>query len=182
MNDDLEKWLEKDGERFLRAIGLRRGQVVLDFGCGKGRYTIPAAKVVGNKGKVYAMDKDKKALNKLIRSAKKINNIEFINNNSAVSLEDNCVNVVLCYDVIHYAKKRKAIYDEIRRVLKPGGLFSVYPKHNKNDDPLDGLANVELKDIIAEIRQSGFRLKNRFFKRCFHDESYDKGYILNFRK
>jgi len=182
MNDDLKKWLEKGGERFLRSIGLKRGQIVLDFGCGKGHYTIPAAKVVGNKGKVYAMDKDRKDLNKLRRSAKRIDNIEFINKKTVVPLEDNCVDVVLCYDVIHYAKKRKVIYDEIRRVLKRGGIFSVYPKHCKNDDPLDGLANIELKDVIAEIRKRSFRLRDKVNKRCVHDRYYEKCCIINFRK
>ena len=54
MNADIKKWLEKDGEQFLRKIGLKEGQTVLDFGCGEGHYAIPAAKIVSNKGKVYA--------------------------------------------------------------------------------------------------------------------------------
>jgi len=34
--------------------------------------------------------------------------------------------------------------------LRPNGIFSLYPKHYKNDYPLMELANMELKDIIEE--------------------------------
>ena len=37
----------------LKAVGIKKGQTVLDFGCGEGNYTIPAAKLVKNEGKVY---------------------------------------------------------------------------------------------------------------------------------
>ena len=69
MNDEIKKWLAKDGENFLRGIGIRKGQTVLDFGCNKGHYTIPAAKVLGKQGKVYAFDKDKDALIEEIEAA-----------------------------------------------------------------------------------------------------------------
>ena len=33
--------------KVLKRIGVRIGQAVLDFGCGYGAYTVPAAKIVG---------------------------------------------------------------------------------------------------------------------------------------
>jgi len=71
MENDVEMWLKKDGEEFLKSIGVRKAQVILDFGCGEGHYTIPAVKVVGERGKIYAIDKDKEVLNKLVQSIKK---------------------------------------------------------------------------------------------------------------
>jgi len=38
-------------------MGIKRGQTILDFGCGSGNYANPAALIVGRKGKVYALDK-----------------------------------------------------------------------------------------------------------------------------
>lgn len=75
MESSIEIWLIKDGEEFLKFIGIKKGQIMLDFGCGEGYYTIPASKAVGEKGEIYALDKDKAALNKLVRSIKK-NNIK----------------------------------------------------------------------------------------------------------
>jgi precorrin-6B methylase 2 len=52
--------------KVLKRIGIRRGQTVLDFGCGYGIYTIPVAKIVGEHGRVYALDKDKEAMDALM--------------------------------------------------------------------------------------------------------------------
>ena len=53
----------------LQQIGIRRGQTVLDFGCGCGTYTIPATRIVGEQGRVYALDKDEEALDELMQKA-----------------------------------------------------------------------------------------------------------------
>jgi len=45
-----------DPYKVLRAIGVKPGQVVLELGCGPGFFTIPAGKIVGEEGLVYALD------------------------------------------------------------------------------------------------------------------------------
>ena len=84
----LENWMGKDGQKFLKEIGIKKGQTVLDFGCGEGHYTIPASKAVGKNGKVYALDKDREVLDKLERIIKErnIKNIKLINENLKVFL------------------------------------------------------------------------------------------------
>ncbi|MBN2119806.1 MAG: class I SAM-dependent methyltransferase [Candidatus Omnitrophica bacterium] len=186
MKEDVKEWIELDGVKFLQEIGLKKGQVVLDFGSGKGHYTIPASKAVGRDGKVYALDNDRGVLDKLKRliQQEKIKNIEVISESSKVPLDDESVDVVLCYDVIHYGnrKERKAVYSEVYRALKREGLFSVYPKHYKKDHPLMELANIDLDRIIEEVEETGFILQHKFSKRLLHDEYYNEGHILNFRK
>jgi ubiquinone/menaquinone biosynthesis C-methylase UbiE len=184
MKSDVKMWLKKDGEKFLKSIGIREGQVILDFGCGEGHYTIPSAKVVGEKGKIYAIDRDEEALDELVQLIKKnnIKNIEVIKKESNITLENNSIDFILCYDVIHYLKNRKIIYNEFYRVLKPRGIFSLYPKHHKNDYPLMELAHMELRDIIKEVEETGLSLRDEIFKTLIHDDYYNDGYILNFRK
>lgn len=186
MEDSVKKWIEHDGEKFLAGIGIKRGQSVLDFGSGEGHYTIPASKVVGKDTKVYALDKDRVALDKLDKTAEKSNikNIELIRKDSEIPLEDNSLDAVLCYDVIHYQsrKQRIAVYNEIHRVLRKGALFSVYPKHHKEDYPLMELADINLESVVKEIEKVGFILERKLLKTLLHDEYYNEGYILNFRK
>ena len=50
--------------------GLHSGMVFADVGCGDGFFSILAAKLVGEKGKVYAVDVDASAVEKLQAKAK----------------------------------------------------------------------------------------------------------------
>jgi len=186
MKDNVKEWIEGEGEKFLKEIGVKKDQTVLDFGCGVGHYTIPASKIVGKDGRVYALDKDSNALNKLKNTTEQCNikNVELIKESSEIPLKEDSVDIVLCYDVIHYGdkKERITIYNEIHRVLSKDGLFSVYPKHHKEDYPLMELADIDLERIIDEIKKAGFILEHKFLKTLLHDEYYNKGYILNFRR
>ena len=56
----VKEWLHNKAERMLKKIGIQKNQIVLDFGCRSGNYTIPTAKIVGEEGKVYAVDKERK--------------------------------------------------------------------------------------------------------------------------
>ena len=53
MNKAMPQWETADGVKFLKRIGLKSSQTVLDLGCRVGHYTIPAAKAVGDKGIVF---------------------------------------------------------------------------------------------------------------------------------
>ena len=122
----------------LRRVGIERGQTVLDFGCGSGTYAIPTARIVGDKGIVYALDKDTKVLNKLIQSAKSagLNNIEPMHTHGElrIDLDDNSIDAVLLFDVLHLyyfprADDRRKLLDEVHRISKAEALTLVYPKH-----------------------------------------------------
>jgi len=189
METEVKEWLNGKAEVFLKDIGIKKGDIILDFGCGDGPYTIPAAKVVSKEGKVYAIDKDIKSINKLMEMAKTkgLKNIIPLHTKSEelkINLESESIDTVLLYDVLHYmgALERKRIYEEIYRILKTGSLLSVYPKHCKSDEPLGNLSDMELDDVIGEINSRYFYLQRKFYKKLLHNGNYNRGYILNFRK
>ncbi|NIA09871.1 MAG: methyltransferase domain-containing protein [Nitrospiraceae bacterium] len=181
-------WLAGEGELFLRNMGIAEGFTVLDFGCGNGAYTIPAAVVVGKEGKVYAVDRDKSALGKLTKTAasKELGNIVPLNvpEELELNLEDKSVDAALLYDVLHYMDEgqRKKVYGEIYRVLKIGGILSVYPKHNRSDWPLWNLSDMDVEDIVEEIKSVNFHFDGKYLKTLVHDGNYEEGVVLMFRK
>ena len=144
---DLKKWLadhpeeekykhqflDKNPSKVLLEIGIRAGQVVLDFGCGSGIYTIPAAKLVGEEGRVYALDINSGFLDRMEEMAKQegLKNIVRIDasGEEQTHLENEKVDVILLIDVLHLIEDREALFDEAYRILKRGGLIIVYPMH-----------------------------------------------------
>ncbi len=171
--------LESRVLKLLQQTGIRRGQTVLDFGCGCGTYTIPAAKIVGEQGRVYAVDKDNEALDELMQKAKLagLKNIERMDTSGElrIDLTDESVDVVLLFDVFHsyyfpQADDRRRLLNEIYRIMKPFAFISLWPKHMES----------EAKD---EIKNANFHLEKEFSETLIHDnKDLEKGKVLNFRK
>jgi len=188
MNKAMPQWETTGGVKFLKRIGLKSSQTVLDFGCRVGHYTIPAAKVVGNNGIVYAVDKEQQALNELEQEATRLNlkNIKIINTSGQIQidLENDTIDVILFYDVLHYheKKEREKLYAEAHRILKQDGLLSVYPKHTLEDNPIMEFQNLSLGEIKQEIQNSKFVFGKKCCGLISHDDDFNQGCVLNFRK
>ena len=179
-NDDIKKWLDQIGKIFLTDVGIRHKHTVLDLGCGTGNYAIPAARVVGKGGKVYAIDKNRKSLDELIQRTEErgLENIEIadVSEESDLPLQDESIDVVLLYDVIHLVDNRTELLADIYRVSKPNALVSVYPKHHQEH------LNMELDDVKDEIETAGFSFERKLCKILMHNNYLEQGYVLNFRK
>jgi ubiquinone/menaquinone biosynthesis C-methylase UbiE len=126
--------IESRAIELLERIGVSRGQTILDFGCGYGTYTIPAAKIVGAQGRVYALDKDKEAMDALMQKATSagLKNIERIETPGKLEIEltDESVDVILLFDVLHsfyfpQAGDRRILLAEIYRIMKPFAFLSI---------------------------------------------------------
>jgi len=128
-----KRWLDSHASEVLAEVGVREGQVVLDFGCGSGTYTIPAAKLVGKDGRVYALDIDKEALDRIEERAKReeLRNIVRIDafGEGDVPLRDEAIDLMLLIDVLQEIDDKEALFHEACRILKSDGIVSVYPMH-----------------------------------------------------
>ena len=183
---ELRKWLGQYSEKLLGQVGIESGQTVLDFACGEGNYTITVARIVGQQGIVYAIDKDNKRLNKLKGYAESIDlkNIRILNtsDNLIIGLENESIDVVLLYDVLHYyyfpkERDRRQLLREIYRVLKPDGFLSLYPTH------LDLNKKPDLDDVKKEIEDSNLHEEKEYSNlRMFHDGLIEDGKIINFKR
>ena len=157
--------LELQALEVLRRVGVKRGQIVLDFGCGSGTYAISAAKIVDEQGRVYALDKDKEALDELMQKAESagLKNIERIDTPGELKfgLADESIDVVLLFDVFHHyyfpqADDRRRLLNEIYRIIKPSAFVSVWPKHMES----------EAQD---EIKNANFYLEEEHSETLIHD-------------
>ncbi len=128
-------------EPILAEVNLQPGFRVLDYGCGPGSYTLAAARLVRESGKVYALDIHPLAVQMVQRKAAKqgLANIETITSDCATGLPDGQVDVVLLYGILHGLSEPDSVLRELHRVLKPEGLLSVFDHHMKADKIIGGV-------------------------------------------
>ena len=181
---DIKKWLQKRAEIFLEEIGIEGSQTVLDFGCNEGNYTIPAARIVGDKGRVYALDKEGKSLTKIMKKAKSegLKNVVGIisSNELKIPLRENSVDVVLLYDTLHQGyfpeeESRKELLNSIYKVLRENGFVSIYLTHLRQ-------FGVTFKKALEEIENAGFVYDGETHKKLVHDNNLVRGRIFTYRK
>jgi ubiquinone/menaquinone biosynthesis C-methylase UbiE len=141
----------------LKEVGIRPGFRVLDYGCGPGSYISPLAELVGESGKVYALDIHPLAIRKVkdIASKKKLANVETILSDCQTGLPDNSLDVVLLYDIFHHLRDRDKVLKELHRVLKPDGVLSFSDHHMEEDE------------IVYAVTNSGFFSLSRKGQRTY---------------
>ncbi len=112
------------------------GCTVLDLGCGSGRDAYLAARLVGPDGFVLGVDMTEEQLDvaqrhrgsQMTRFGYDRPNVDFrhgyIENLQAIGLTDDSVDVVISNCVINLSPDKRAVFNEIFRVLKPGGELS----------------------------------------------------------
>ncbi len=109
-------------------LGLQPGMTVLDFGCGPGRLTVPAAQRVGPGGRVMAADLQAGMLAraKAKALAANLSNIEFVQAGAGEGkLGRGRFDRALLVTVLGEIPDRPGALKEIFDALKPGGVLSV---------------------------------------------------------
>ena len=134
-------------EEELNKLDIEEGQRILDYGCGIGSHTFPAARLVGNNGKIYALDKESSAIKRVEKRAQTegLSNINTMLSSGATGLPDESVDVILLYGVLPEIKGEEVLLrdllGELHRVLKPEGYLSTrYCFHIKKDEILQIMA------------------------------------------
>lgn len=142
----------KDPINKIKKTSIKEGDVVLDYGCGTGSYSIVAAEMVGPTGKVFSADINPLAIKKVTKKASKkvIRNIDTILTDCATFLDDNSIDVIICFDTLHALGNIRDNILEFHRILKQGGMLSVDDHHSEENE------------IISKIQGNGlFKLLDK---------------------
>ena len=170
---EYKEWLTDYASSALGSMGVMDGQSVLDYGSGPGLFSFASAGIVGNRGKVWAMDVRASALERLIETAriKGLANIEFKLLDKAkvsIPLPDESIDVVLVYDVLQEIVDKQGLISEFHRVLAQSGFLSIFPMHMGTD---------MLLRIMNEM--SLFRVRDRYGPPTGF---YSSSEVINFTK
>lgn len=166
--------------RIAEYFDLKKGDFVLDLGCGPGDYSIECAQIVGFTGKVFAMDKQKELLEDLELRAKElgINNIVTFTQDitNPLPIQDNSVDLCIIVTVLHIpgvSSSINKIFAEVRRVLKHGGCLITIDVNTKD---LSFGPPLNMRLLPSHIENEA--IKAKLTKECQVDFEYT--YLMKF--
>ncbi len=103
-----------------------KGGIWADLGSGSGAFTLALADLVGPTGKMYSIDKDKRALKeqeKAMRSNFPSAHVEYITADFTHPLALPELDGIIMANSLHYVRHKEPVLQLIRSYLRPGGRF-----------------------------------------------------------
>ena len=133
---------------------IREGMTVLEIGPGMGFFTISAARMVGESGKVIAVDVQEKMLKALVKRAERGGVADRIvtrlcKPDSLVVSEP--IDLCLAINVVHEVPDASDLVSQIKEVLRPTGRLLLV-------EPVGHVAEKEFQDTLALAAAAGFKL------------------------
>jgi SAM-dependent methyltransferase len=129
----------------LRAI--RSGERVVDIGAGAGFDSFVAARQVGPTGQVTGIDMTPEMLAKARETAVLLGatNVEFREGFAeSLPVSDESCDVVISNGVFNLCPDKRAVFDEVFRVLRPGGVLQFADIANGRTVPPEALREIDL--------------------------------------
>ena len=165
-----------------------KNEVCVDLGSGRGTDALRLSEEVGPGGYVYGIDISDGMLKKAADTANRlrVKNVEFIKSPlEQITLKDNVADLVISNCTINHASDKQAVWNEIYRILKPGGRFVVsdiyssaeVPEEYRNDPVAVSecwAGSVTREEYLNQVGNAGFE------SLAVHEESnpYEKGKIM----
>lgn len=153
-------------EETLYNAGLAKNDIFIDIGCGIGYFSITASKIVGSKGKVYALDTSTEMLEELKKRIieNKIENIvPILTKDYDFQIDSGLGTFALMSNVLHEVDDKLIFLNETNRILKTEGKLCIieWQKKETEKGPPEKyrLSELEVKELLD---QTNFKLLDRY--------------------
>jgi ubiquinone/menaquinone biosynthesis C-methylase UbiE len=152
----IRRWFQ-DPDKILSPY-ISEGMTVLDIGPGMGFFTIPATRMVGDSGRVIAVDLQEKMLKSLVKRAEKAGVAGRIitklcePDNLGVS---DPIDLCLAFNVVHEVPDASALFSQIRAILKPTGRLLLAEPAGWH------VSEKDFEGTLAKASAAGLRLIGR---------------------
>lgn len=166
----------------------KSNEVCVDLGSGRGTDVIRLAGIVGSGGYVYGIDISEGMIKKSLDTSKRlgISNVEFIHSTlEKINLKSNKADLVISNCTINHSSNKQAVWNEIFRILKPGGRFTISDIYSikqisdeYKNDPIAiaecWAGSVTRSEYLEHLQNAGFSSINIIEE----SEPYEKGKVL----
>jgi ubiquinone/menaquinone biosynthesis C-methylase UbiE len=139
-------------------INIGSNDVVVDFGCGPGFFSIPLAKLAR---RTIGVDISPRMLERAARHAKKEGvTIEFLQSDGTeIRLEKGIADLILLNHVFHEIEDKPKVLSEFHRILKSLGRVAIVERTHKTRSLWRNLGPpvIDEKELVSDIQQGGFK-------------------------
>jgi len=160
--EDWEKRLNKlqPPKEIMDAIGVKPGMVIGEIGAGTGRMTVWLADRVGDEGKIYANDIDRKALDHLEKRCEKDNLrnvVPILGEVDNPLLPKNALDLAFMINVYHHLDMPVALVRNIIPSLKSTGMLAIVDADPEKSGYGSNHSTPKEK-ILAQLDEAGYEL------------------------
>ena len=142
------------GKRIQR-FGIQPGMTVVDYGCGPGRYTTKFAYLVGERGKVFAVDIHELAIEAVKNKIKK-QRLKTVTPVLAKGYDsgipDGVADIVCAIDMFFAINDPTAFLEELRRIINPEGFLIIDDGHQSRSETKRKIAASGYWEVIEESK------------------------------
>jgi len=140
-------------DKKLEAFNIQKGNIVVDFGCGPGRYIKKCSELVGKEGKVYAVDIHEMAIEYVTSICNKqnlTNVFTFLVSKDSTKINNNEVDIIYDLDMFHHVSNPKPFFAELHRIIKKKGKLYIEDGHQSRQKSLEKISKSALWDIYSQ--------------------------------
>ncbi|MCX6839975.1 MAG: methyltransferase domain-containing protein [Verrucomicrobia bacterium] len=157
---------EEGPSKMREQLLVKPGMVICDMGCGNGYHTLPLAEMVGEKGKILAVDVQPQMIEMLRQNIGRqgLKNIEPIQGlYHDPKLPPNTCDLILLVDVYHEFSHPVQMLTSMRAALKPEGQLVLVEFRAEDDTvPIKPEHKMTQDQITKEMNANGFELKRQY--------------------
>ena len=141
-------------DRVMDILKITDGKTVADIGAGGGWFSVRAAKRVGGKGKVFAVEINQEYINAINERAKKENltNLQTVlDKGDDPKLAENSIDAVLLLKTYHEIEQPIKVLEKLRAALKKDALVGIIDRNGSGGDH-----GLDKDTVISELKRAGY--------------------------
>lgn len=142
-------------DKNFKTLGIKKGQTIIDYGCGPARYTRRISAAIGNNGQLIATDIHPLAIQSVNRKIKKYrldNAKAILSKGYACPVSSNVADLVLALDMFHMIQDTNALLKEFSRIVKPSGIVIIEDGHQHRETTKAKILKSGLFKIESETK------------------------------
>jgi len=159
---------QSKADEILKALNIQPGQTIADIGSGGGFFTFLFSQLVGENGRVYAIDINEDYLEFIMRQVTKkglMNVTTVLATEQLILLPSHSIDLLFVRNVYHHLQNRTHYFSQAKKLVAPQGRIAIL-EYSQQGSVLSFHRrcghNVPKEIIIEEMTKAGYTVSASF--------------------